>query len=435
MSESHTPTPMRAIPGERLAQLRQHLVTEAERTGRPRRPARRLLFVATTAAAVVAAVGVVATLTGSDTASAAEIRAKIAAGQSTPRTISGTYSVRSRDPGRPPHSEHGCSTCRPIVPLPSRFVVGADGSYASITMPPSAKRRSDIAFDAKTGVETSFLSGVLIGIRFYVRATNVDPATPVVTPEGRLAAWVQRALARRDPKVKNTSFEGRPAWKLTLDFPTSGERLRDTYGARVEIVVDRATGLVLQVTQYAFTPDRWTSIETINDLRIGGPTTAADFTVSRPAGVEEVAHDYGFRRVSVAEAAEVVGYAPLLPAETLGRALTDLAAAEATTFRIVSIYPAAPTHRAVVSARYGDGLDSITVSTYRGAATDLPALVAELSAETVHLKGALAGDDAFVTTSPLDSGRVAAFHDGLLVVITAPSPNEAVAVANSLQTR
>ena len=212
MSESHTPTPMRAIPGERLAQLRQHLVTEAERTGRPRRPARRLLFVAAAAAAVVAAVGVVATLTGSDTASAAEIRAKIAAGQSTPLTISGTYSVRSRDPGRRPRSWHGCLNCRPIVPVPSRFVVGADGSYASIAMPPSAKRRSDIAFDAKTGVETSFLSGVLIGIRFYVRATNVDPATPVVTPEGRLAAWVQRALARRDPKVKNTSFEGRPAW-------------------------------------------------------------------------------------------------------------------------------------------------------------------------------------------------------------------------------
>ena len=62
MSDSYTPTPMRKIPSERLAQRRQHLVAEAGHAGRPRRPDRRLLFVAAAAAAVVAAVGAVVTL-------------------------------------------------------------------------------------------------------------------------------------------------------------------------------------------------------------------------------------------------------------------------------------------------------------------------------------------------------------------------------------
>lgn len=428
------PTPMREIPAERLAQLRQHLVAEVERVGRPWRPGRRLLLIAAAAAAVVATAGLVVTLTGAGTASAAEIRAKIAAGQSTPRTISGRYLVRSRDPGRPPRGTTGCMNCRPIVPLSSRFVLGADGSYASITMPPSATRRSDIAFDAATGVETSLLSGVIVGIRHYVRATNVDPVAPVVTPEGRLATWVRRALDRRDPTVADATFEGRSAWKLTLDFGSS-DPLRTQYGARVEIVVDRETGLVLQVTQYAFTPDRWTSIETIRDLQIGRLTTAADFTIEAPSGVKTVVHDYGFRRVAVDQVTQLAGYRPLLPTETGGRPLVDLAVAKASTDRYASLRPGALVRRSVVSARYGPPTDSITVSTYRGATTDLMLVVQDSGAETVHLSGALVGAEAFVSTSDLDAGRVAAFHDGLVIVVTAPTPDDAVAAANSLQSR
>ena len=427
------PTPMREIPGERFVQLRQHLIAEAERADRSRRPDRRLLLVAAAAALVVATAALVATLTGTDTASAAEIRAKIAAGQRTPLTISGTYLVRSRDPGTPPRGRTGCLNCRPIVPLPSRFVLGTDGSYASITMPPSPKR--DIAFDAKTGVETSFLNGVLIGVRLYVRATNVDPAAQVVTSEGLLATWVRRALDRRDPTVADTTFEGRSAWKLTLDFGASDDPLRTSYGARVEIVVDRETGLVLQVTQYAFTPGRWTSIETINDLKVGRQTTAADFTIKPPSGVKTVSHDYGFRRVSVDQVPQLAGYPALLPTETGGRPLADFAVARASTDRYASLRQGAPVRRSVVSARYGPPTDSITVSTYRGATTDLMLLVQDTGAETIHLTGALAGAAAFVSTSSLDAGRVAAFHDGLLIVVTAPTPDEAVDAANSLQSR
>lgn len=428
------PTPMREIPGERFIQLRQHLIAEAERVERGGRPDRRLLLVAATAGAVVAIAGVLAALTGTGTASAAEIRARIAAGQSTPRAISGTYVVRSRDPGSPPRGAHGCVNCRPIVPVPSRFVLGPDGSYASITMPPSATRRSDIAFDATTGVETSLLSGVITGIRHYVRATNVDPAAPVVTPEGRLATWVRRALERRDPTVKETTFDGRAAWRLRLDFGAS-DPLRTQYGARVEIVVDRETGLVLQVTQYAYSTDRWTSIETIRDLRIGRQTTAADFTIKPPTGVKIVRHDYGFRRVTVDQVPQLAGYPALLPTETGGRPLADLAVARASTDRYASLRPGAPVRRSVVSARYGPPTDSITVSTYRGAMTDLMLLVQDTGAETVHLTGTLAGAEAFVSTSNLDPGRVAAFHEGLLIVVTAPTPDEAVDAASSLQSR
>jgi hypothetical protein len=231
--------------------------------------------------------------------------------------------------------------------------------------------------------------------------------------------------------VEETIFESRSAWKLTVTF-MPGESLYTAYGRRVDVVVDQATGLVLQVTQYAYSTDRWTSIETVRDLKIGEPTRAVDFTVPKPEGAEEIVHDFGFRRVQVAAAASIVGYRPLLPTRTLGRALSDFAVAKTTS---LAPFPGLfPSYHAVVSARYGHGPNSVTLSTRRGRLRELLTNVGLGSARPVHVtRGPLVGDDAYLSTDPLRKAFFAAFHRGLLVQISAPSAREAMLVAGSLR--
>ena len=90
-----------------------------------------------------------------------------------------------------------------------------------------------------------------------------------------------------------------------------------------------------------------------------------------------------------------------------------------------------PVYRDVVSARYGRGLDTFVVSMRHGRPSDV--VPGGISARTVTLSGgALAGETAWLSTSPPDPGYVAAFHDGLVVQIHAFSTRDALMVVNSL---
>jgi hypothetical protein len=422
---------MRELLPDRLAQLKENLLNELHR--RPIRPVARPSFAF--AAALVLLIGVggwLATRSGTDTASAAEVRAKLAEGLRLSQSISGAFSVRTQDPGARPRGVPGIVNNTPEVPFPSKFVIGADGSYSNFTLPLDSSKRRDVAYDASTGIETSCCSFLdRTGALLYVRESNLDPASPTYGPEAQLSAWVQGAVADRSPRIENTTFDGRSAWKLTVTF-TPGERLYDAYSGRVDVVVDRETGLVLEVTQYAYSTDRWTSIESLHDLKIGEPTSAADFTVPKGAGTHDLSHDYAFRRVAVSAAAAIVGYQPLVPSNTLGRSLTDFAVAK--TSKPLFAGAGVSTHRDVVSARYGQGWDSVTVSTRQGTVAELPTLLSGVSARTVHLtRGPLVGDHAYVSTSPLLAAFFTAFHHGLLVQISAPSASDAIAIANSLR--
>jgi hypothetical protein len=185
------------------------------------------------------------------------------------------------------------------------------------------------------------------------------------------------------------------------------------------------------VTQYADTPDRWTSIESIHGLRIGGPTTPADFTVPKPAGVRAVDHDYGFRRVAVGKAAAIVGYRPLLPTATGGRPLVDFAVARVSRLGLAGAR--GPVLRDAVSARYGRGLDSFAVSTWRGSRAELADLIQGVSARTVQLThGPFEGALVYLSTSPPNPGYLVGFRDGLIVRVSASSARDAIAIAESL---
>jgi hypothetical protein len=432
----------------RLATTRkQHLLTEIAKNQRqfpwlaitPASLAgRRRVLVAAAALIVVAvAIGVVVTRGGTGTASAGEVRAKLTEGLHFGQSIRGEFSVRTQTPGPLPRRYRGCrnqNCTTPVIPQPSKFVIGTDGSYSSLTLPLDATKRQDIAYNATTGIETSFgqFSDPRSGRPLYIRATNLDPASQTSTPEARLGAWVQGALADRNPRIRNTSFNGREAWELTVTFIV-GETLYDTYGGRVDVVVDQATGLVLQVTQYAYSTTRWSSIESVHDLKIGGPTSAADFTVPKPAGTREIAHDLKFRRVPITAAATIVGYRPLLPTDTRGRARSDFAVAKTTDLAPPGLGGHFRLH-GVVSARYGNGPDSITVSTRRGRLNELLTNTGLGSARPLKLtRGPLVGDYAYVSTDPLRRTLFAAFHHGLLVQITAPSAHDAITAAETLQ--
>lgn len=422
--------PQRKLPPDRLEQRKHHLLTEIAREGRvvTESPFRGRLALATAAiVALVAVAALVVARGGTGTASAAEVRAKVAEGLRVRQSLRGEISVQTQPAGPRPRDVPGCQNCTPVIPQPSKFVVGPDGSYSNLTLPRDAATRHDIAYDASTGIETSF--GTLANM--YIRTLNLDPAAPTYGPQERLGTWAQGALGDSNPRVETVTFAGRPAWELTVRF-TPGEWLYDTYGIRVDVVVDQATGLVLQVTQYAYSPDRWTSIEAVHDLEIGGPTSAADFTVPKPAGAREIIHDFKFQRVPSRAAAAIVGYRPLLPTDTLGRRLSDFAVAKTT--NPVPIPGLVPSYRGVVSARYGSGVDSVTVSTRRGRLDELPRLVEGLSFRPAHLtSGALAGDEAYISTSPLSAAFFAAFHHGLLVQVSAPSVTAAIRVAQSIR--
>lgn len=430
MSADYLP-PQRRLPPERLEQRKRHLLDEITRekrvVGQPPLGVRVALATAVLTA-VAAVVTLAVTRSGTDTASAAEVRAKITQGLQVGQSLRGEFVVRTQPAGPRPRGVPGCQNCTPGIPQPMRFVVGPDGSYSSLTLPIDAANRRDIAYDASTRVETSF--GTLADT--YIRSLNLDPVSATYGPHAQLGAWVQGVLAERNPHVGNTTYEGRPAWELSVRF-TPGVWLYDTYGIRVDVVVDQATGLVLQVTQYAYSPDRWTSIETVRDLQIGGPTNAADFTVPKPAGAREIVHDFEFQRVPTARAAAIVGYRPLLPTDTLGRELTDFAVAKTTNpFPIPGVLPS---YRDVISARYGSSVDSVTISTRRGRSNELVQLLTGLSFKSARLRsGALAGDDAYVGASPLSVAFFVAFHHGLLVQVSAPSAAAAIRVAQSVRT-
>ena len=436
---NHSIPPLRDVPPGRLDARKQHLLAEVTEESAPRHalssfvpPRLRLVAFGGGLAtiALIAAVALIATRAGTETASAAEVLTKVSRAMSTPVSLRGEYTVRTQPAGPVPRRHRGCFNCEPVVPAPSKFVIGTDGSYSLITLPLGAIPRSDSAYNASTGVQILEFAGAVKGLHLYVKATNLDPAQWTRTPEALLAAWVQHALVARNLHVKNSSFEGRPAWALTLRF-TPGDDFFDTYGTRVDVTVDKQTGLVLQVTQYANSADRWTSIESIHNLQVGTPTTAADFTIAKPAGFRSVTHNYGFRRIAASGAAAIVGYRPLLPTRPGGRTLADFAVAKTSSQTLLREMVGTPVYRDVISARYGSGLDSFSVSTRHGPASDV--VPEGISAQTLTLSGGiLAGETAWLSTSPPDPGYLTAYHDGLVVQIHAFSTHDALMVANSL---
>jgi hypothetical protein len=242
-----------------------------------------------------------------------------------------------------------------------RFILSANGDFrlTGITLV------ENIAYDAATGVQRSLNpSASLDGDKlFAAERRGVAPGPP----DGGPATWllprdfgavVRALLAADDPRVQETTYDGRPAWRLDIDVAPNAI-VSEFSGDRFEITVDRGTGIPVRVVERK--DGAFLSEIRIEGLSVDGERGADAFALEFPAGAEVLRSDDGFRRVELGEVAPAVGYPPLVPSFVPeGYELAEVGVAQ----------KAAPTgteggnpdSRMVVSLSYRRGLDQFLVT-------------------------------------------------------------------------
>lgn len=397
----------------------------------PRLPAIGALAVA---AVAIAAAFLVVELRA-EPASAADVRRSVTSALAHPLSFSGTWVSTS--------SIYGASG-----PRLGTIVQAEDGSFAG-TVPAKGYKT---AFDARTLKQTTVFTptGLSVGPAHpvYIDASGVDPAVAraVLFDFGYTSA-VKALLHRHQATVHDTSYLGRPAWQVELDFKPGDEGFYGV-GYRAVLDVDKATGLIVYYATYAARANTPTRVLRFTSLHVGIPTPRSLFHVAQPAGVRVVRANWRFTPTTLTGAAAIAGYRPYVAADTLGMQQAIVAAAPVTGVG-VPFYARATTtppevRHDVVSIQYGSGLPAtINISTRRYSASEgLPpaddfqdALSISTSARPVRLTGgAFAGETAMISSSPLLDTALWVAQDGLLVrIIAGLPPDQVLAVANSLR--
>jgi len=219
---------------------------------------------------------------------------------------------------------------------------------------------------------------------------------------------------------------GRPAWRISVSAERDVHALAGDTGDRVELTIDRRTGLPLRVRETyrgALMAERRLErlrLDAPIPQRLFAPTVAPASGGLNAYGFET---DDGFRRGRLAAARAVVGYAPLVP-----RWLpSGFAAAETAT----GVAPAVttgpeglnPPSRDVVSTAYRRGLDTVIVTTRRAGGADWQDPVAVPEGFLVRPRracfrtGALAGRCGELTVDPRAIPHLWAVADGLVVTV------------------
>jgi len=411
-------------------ELRRRLAAEG---GRRRRRIRLLVPAAAAAGAAVAlvAIGIPGTkrspsLAGPRPAGAALVQARLRSAMRTVRSLSGVLVVSGPAQGAPQRWQ---------------FALDAAGDVRLEGPAPGEV----VTYDARAGVARSAQRSSSIGgtALFYAERDGVAPGPPDEGPPtwllpDELADFVRAAVASADPRVQAVRYDGRPAWRLTA-ATTPNTIVPDSSADHVEITVDRRTGVPLRVVETK-------RGSTLRELRIEhvhvDPLLArASFRLAFPAGAEVMRSDDGFRRVGLADAARLAGYAPLVPAwlppgfHLAGVAVADEAAA-------TGAGGANPPSLRVVSLAYRRGLDRLVVTTrLRGGAAWQDPLAsapgfADREAPLALATGALAGSDAHVVVEPRTSPHVWALTRKLVVTVAGDLDRaELVHVAGSLRPR
>jgi hypothetical protein len=284
------------------AELRRRVRDERRRARRRR--GTRVAALAAAAAAAGVVLGVVQGH-GPQAADAAVVKTRIRTALATVRTLTGVVVAtgpRETDDGR------------------WRFALDAAGDLRL-----EGPRPGDVqVYDAARGVVRSAQHSVSAGgdTLFYAERAGVAPGRLTwVLPE-QYEVLVRAALADRPSSVAETTYAGRPAWRLDVKTtPTAAAP-----GDRLTVVVDRASGMPVRVTESkAGAVLRELRIE---ELAVDRPLPAATFRLELPAGAEVMRSDDGFRRVPLDRVAAAVGYRPLVPAWVPdGYALAEVAVA------------------------------------------------------------------------------------------------------------
>jgi hypothetical protein len=302
-----------------------------------------------------------------------------------------------------------------------------------------------VTYDSSTGVARSIQHSASMGgsALFYAERTGVAPGPPDLGPPSwlipeQLGAYVRAALASRDPGVREVTYEGRAAWRLDVHTVPNAVA-PELSGDELQVTVDRRTGMpVLVIERKQGKVLRTLRLE---QLAVDTAPAAGAFRAQFPAGVEVMRSDDGFRRVSLSEAAHLVGYRPLVPDWVpAGYELAEVAVARESA--PTGKEGGNPQSHGVVSLSYRRGLDQFLVTTrLRGSGTWSDPLASGEGfidhPERVDVAtGALAGSDVELVVSPRALPHIWALTHGLVVTVGGDlSRAELTRVAESLRAR
>jgi hypothetical protein len=324
----------------------------------------------------------------------------------------------------------------------------ADGSYRLSRHGPSrfgwsptgrSHPAADVVYDARRGVLSTYSrTWGLIERHGY-------PPGPPDRWAGTVTAGDPGATARAlevvgAARLKASNYQGRPAWIVTCSLASGPSRPAITAEWPIfEITIDKATAFPVR---FRMLQDGLLQIEVLfSSMRIDAPLPAGTFELKAPAGTEVTRIQDGFRRATIAQIAQLPGYATLVPANLPhGYRLTQAAAAphSVTANRLVK-------GREVVALQYARGFDTLTVTTRT--VTD-PSFAVQYDpfepssswAEAVAWPatisdGAFRGVIARVVVAPATTvPHLWAVKDGVLLTVAgSATADELLAVAASLQ--
>ncbi|MGH8983706.1 MAG: hypothetical protein ACRDY6_07500, partial [Acidimicrobiia bacterium] len=388
-------------------------------------------------AAGVAAAAVVAVLVGvprgggPQPASAAELKARVQEAVATLADVQIRGTWRDR--------RHGTVPFRLVLTSDgdvffhqkgSRGVAGAD-----------AGRTITIAYDADRGVQRVVLPGTEGAPPLYLERRGVAPGPPdydllrEIPVKQRLGAVIRALLAADDPAVSETTWRGREAWRAVIPVQPS----QPTYPAdidRLTVIVDRETGLPVRIL--GTRRGRFVERTDVRRIAVNDGASEDEFRLRPPPGAEVHRRLEGFRRVTLAEAAAIVGYDPLVPRWLPdGYELVEVAAAERGNNDLGDRWT-----RGVISLSYRRGFDQLVVTTRLAGGdpsrwSDPLDLGLEEGREPLELSGgALAGSRGELVLGPRELPHLWTVGEGRLLTVAGHlSRDELLRVAESLEAR
>lgn len=399
--------------------------------GERRRRTVRVAAAVALAAGIAAAVGVprlgedTRPQLGVESATAAEVKAKVREAFAEVRTLEGRLVLQAVEPG---------SARRRMTK--ARFAVTARGDFYA------ESPTELVAYDAKRNTERYHARGNPVASTL----TGSAPGPPDHLTSGvgeldfnrRLGSVVRALLAAGDPRVEEATYDGRPAWKLEIDVPENVIAGADS-ADRLAIDVDKQTGVPVRIV--ALNGGRLLSELRLEALEVNAAIPSETFRPEFPAGVEVYRDDLGFRTMSLEEAAAAAGYRPLVPSAVPdGFSLSEVAFAKEG--GATGSEGANPPSRNVVSISYRRGLDQFVVST-RKVGSDPSAwsdpiatgegFVDDPEQVTIE-KGALQGVEAEILIVPRGVPHAWTIADDLVVTVAGDlGRNQIVALLNALE--
>jgi hypothetical protein len=313
----------------------------------------RVALAAAVAAIVFVAIGLPRSeRTGPGVATAAEVKATVAAALARVDNLRGRVLLVSHDPLVGDEETSW------------RFAMTADGDFR---LTESGRPPGDLAYESSTGTERSISTSASIQddeTVFYAENRGLAPGPPDPGPSEwvlarQLGSVVRALLANRDPRVSEVEHRGRAAWQLAIDVEPN-RIVPEFSGDHFDVVVDRQTGIPVQFVEKK--NGKVLSELVIEDLVVDGELPPDAFRIDFPPGAEILRTDAWFRRVELAEVESAVGYAPLVPARVPeGFELAEVAVATRGT--PTGSEAANPRSEMVVSLSYRRGLDELLVTT------------------------------------------------------------------------